>query len=62
MNQRRAFTQADVRRLYKGAAEAGVTITVEIGPDGTMRGIPCNPVLPPIGQFDIMSRIAGMKL
>ena len=61
MNRRLAFTQADVRRLFKGAAEAGVTIAIEIAADGTLRGIPCNPVTQPIGEFDVMGRIAGTK-
>lgn len=62
MSRRAAFTQADVRRALKGAAEAGVTVALEFGPEGTMRLIPCSPVAPAVGEFDVMSRIAGMKL
>lgn len=62
MNKRVAFTQADVRRALRGAAEAGVSVSVEFGPEGTMRLIPCNPTAPATGKFDVMTRIAGMKL
>ena len=62
MSKRLAFTQADVRRAFKGAAEAGVTVAVEFSPEGTMRLIPCVQVAPVVGEFDVMRRIAGMKL
>ena len=55
------FTQADVRRALKGAAEAGVTASVELRPDGVILLTPCIATAP-AAEFDVMRRIAEMKL
>ena len=64
MSRKLSFTQADIRRFYKGAAEAGVTIMVEIGADGAIRGIPCELRSPAAndGPIDVMQRISEMKI
>lgn len=64
MSRRQAPTQADFRRMFKGAKEAGVTIAIEVSSDGTYRGVPCEPIAnaAPAGEFDVMRLVQGMKV
>jgi hypothetical protein len=38
------FKQTDIERLLRAHQAMGVDVTIEVGPDGTMRAIPLRPV------------------
>jgi hypothetical protein len=64
MRRRQSPTQADFRRMFKGAREAGVTIAIEVSSDGSYRGVPCDPrtQVAPSDEFDVMRLVQGIKL